>query len=596
MSLSRALALAVSILAGAAPASSGQGLDNSEIRGVIRDPSGAILRHAAITLSGDALIGGDRRMVTDDDGAYRIGMLPPGTFTLRVDADGFTPTVRERIVLTLAMTATIDIVMALPSVKEMIHVRGHGAVVDVRGSELVTTLDDRLLQSLPTRRDVGDVLTLAPGVFNPTPVAGLVVALGGTIASNGLYADGVDLTEPRRQSPWLPINYNWVEQVRIGALGAGAEYGEFTGATASAVFRSGSNRFSGLTDYWTTHWAWIDRNGSSLGGREILSWWDASVQAGGPLRRDRIWLFGGGQLFRRKDRPLNYTGEFARSQWAPRGLLKATVALSGAGRIEGHLQRNRSTIDGANAGPFTAEDALNQISQSDTSWNARFARPVGERTVFEVRHGGYASNRHDDPLPPRTRADPPPDLADGRLLQGNSNVYQDTRPSMVDAEATVTHQVLRFLGGSHDLRGGIDLKWNRSISAQGFPGGRRLTTMAGQVTNVSVWTGDRTEAIGRRGAFYVQDRWSVSDRATLNLGLRADLNRGSVPAGTVLATNAISPRVGLTVALGSSHSSALKLHYGRYYDALLTERVAFMDVPGIGTTTGYALNSSGAAG
>ena len=44
---------------------------------------------------------------------------------------------------------------------------------------------------------------------------------------------------------------------------------------------------------------------------------------------------------------------------------------------------------------------------------------------------------------------------------------------------------------------------------------------------------------------------------------------------------------------GGSQSAALKVHYGRYYDALLTERVAFMDVPGIGTRVGYQIAPSG---
>ena len=528
---------------------SAQGLEDSEIRGVVRDASPSPIQGASVTLTGSGLVGGPRTFSTDDSGAYRFAALAPGTYSVRVEAPGFARAVREDIVLALGTTASVGIELRIAQVIEHVDVAAHGQVVDVHSSAVVTTLDEHLLQSLPTSRVLGETLALAPGVLNPSTSPGLVVAFGGTIGSNALYLDGVDMTEPRRQAVFLPVNYNWTQQVQVMALGVDAEYGEFTGAIGNAVLRSGGNRFSTLAEYWTTDWRWVDRNGSSLAGREILDLWDVTAQAGGPLRRDRVWFFAGTEYYRREDTLLGYH-DATRSEETPRTIGKLTAALSPETRIEGHVQRNWSTIDGANAGPGTAPDALDQITQSDTSWNIRLTKPFGARTLLEMRHGGYSSNWREDPLSPRTRNNPSP-VIDGVLIRGNSNIYQDHRPVQLDTEARFSRQVSHRVGGAHELEAGFGFKSSSSFTSQGFPGGQRGVLTDGRLSTVLMWAGDRTEARGRRTAIYVQDRWRARDRVTLNLGLRADFNRGSVSTGeTVLATNPVSPRAGVVWTLG----------------------------------------------
>jgi hypothetical protein len=569
-----------------------QGLESSQIIGTILDPSGAVLAGATVTLSGPTVLGEARSQSTDERGRYRFPSLLPGTFSVRAESAGFVPTTRQGVVLALSTSATIDMTLTIASVTDAVRVSSTGQVVDVNSSSIVTTLDEHLLQALPTLRNLSQILALAPGVFNPTSVPGLVVAFGGTVGANGLYVDGVDVTEPRTQSALLAVSQNWLDQVQITALGADARYGDFAGAISNAVLRSGAGRPHALLEYWTTHWKWIDRNGSSLAGREILAFWDASAQAGGPLRANRLWYFTGIEYFRREDRPLNFDGD-SRAQHAPRGVVKLTGAFAGDGRLEGHLQGNSSETRAANAGPFTATDALNHVSERDTSWNVRVSKPLGPKTLFEARYGGYVSTRAEDPLAPRTRDNPSP-IVDGRILRGNSNVYQDNNPLQFDIDGTLARDVDGARTGPHEVRLGLDLDWNRSVVTQGFPGGQRSFVQSGRLTDLAQWSGDRTEGHGFRTAMYAQDRWRPKDWLTLNLGLRLDLNRGSVPSvGTVLSTNVLSPRMGAAWSIDRSRSTVLKAHGGRYYDALLTNRVAFMDVDGIGQTIGFQPSPSG---
>ena len=65
--------------------------------------------------------------------------------------------------------------------------------------------------------------------------------------------DGVDTRDPDAGSAWTFFNFNIVEEVQVGGLGAPAEYGAYTGAVVNTVTKSGGNRYQGLFDvYWTT--------------------------------------------------------------------------------------------------------------------------------------------------------------------------------------------------------------------------------------------------------------------------------------------------------------------------------------------------------
>ena len=183
-------------------------------------------------------------------------------------------------------------------------------MVDVKSSAANTQIDNELLQNLPTQRFQPDVINLAPGITNS-------VAYGGTASSNALLIDGVDVSDPDGGSPWSFFNYNWIQEVQVVGLGANAEYGEFTGAAANSIVRSGSNRFSGLFEYLTERNSWISDNTGSLPEdlqadfkpREIKTCGGTpTAQVGGPIMKDKLWFFTGFQYFKNIDRPAGFTG------------------------------------------------------------------------------------------------------------------------------------------------------------------------------------------------------------------------------------------------------------------------------------------------
>ena len=230
--------LALAIVFGFVDMTAAQGFLLGQLSGSVRDATGAVLPDVHITATSSRLIGGPRVADTDADGVYRLTALPAGEYQLVMTRPGFRTLTHSGISLPAGGSLTIDEQLVIATVTDRVTVVGAQAV-DVRSSASPHVIDASLLHHLPATRDVAQLINLAPGVSQD-------VGFGGTEQSNALAVDGVDITESSLQSPWARFNYNWVEEVQVQALGAGAEYGEFTGVTSNGTIRSGTNRLSGL--------------------------------------------------------------------------------------------------------------------------------------------------------------------------------------------------------------------------------------------------------------------------------------------------------------------------------------------------------------
>lgn len=571
-----------------------QGLEQSRLEGTVRDASRAAVVAARVTLDGPALLGGPRQTMTDERGHYRFGLLMPGEYRIAVEAKDMARAERTDVVLAVATTLVADFTLDVAAVSAFVSVESPSPMVDVRSPAVVTNIDSATLLMLPFRPALAEVLTLAPGIVNPTVVPGLVVAHGGTLASNAFAVDGVDVTEPRRQAMHLAVSHNWLDQVQVLVAGAGADYGDFTGAVGVAVLRTGANQLSGLGGFHTSRFSWIDRNGPSLAGKEILSLWETGGQLGGALVPDRLWFFTGAEIYRRADRPLGYTGAPFSSNYSGRSIAKLTAAPWSGARLEGHVHWNRVQVDAANAGPFTSVTALSQLRRADWSWNVRFSKPIGAHGAIEARSGGYTSDSYEGPPSRVALAGSPASIAlETNVAAGNAPSYRMLQPAQINGIVAFSRTAPGG-PGLHDLRAGVEYKWNRSIDAAGLPGAERLFTAAGRPVRVQTWAGDRTRVAGRRLSLQMQDRWAVSSRLTVQGGLRVEVNEGTISDGAVvLRTTPVALRGGAVWALGAGYGSALKVAAGRYYDALLTQYVAFMDLRGLSPSRVFLIDAAG---
>jgi hypothetical protein len=391
------------------------------------------------------------------------------------------------------------------------------------------------------------------------------------------------MTEGLLQDPVLRANYNWVQEVNVVALGAPAEYGGFTGAAAYATLRSGSNRFSGLGEYWTTRPSWLDSNTEALSealqrqfeSRQIIEWHDSNAQLGGPLMTDRLWFFGGVQYARHEDRPAGFTGPGSTDEHELQFIVKPTASISPNIRLDGFIQYGRREVTGLYIDAFFPIESSNDVWNPQTSWNAQLTWTLNDRTVVEARHGGYDARVWEDPHAPATIDGPAPRFDYGtQMWSQNANWYFRSDSRVNTTTASMTHFAEHILGVSHQLKVGVEYEAMGGRQELRYPGGRNYYDLFGEPVEVEIWGGSKGTATTGRNVLHAQDTWALNSRLTLSPGVRLEWNRGSVPnQPEVFKTTTIAPRVGVAWDLTGDHRTVVRFHYGRYYDPIFASRI-----------------------
>src|SRR5437870_8356881 len=104
--------LASLVVLAAAPALAQSNIAAGELHGVITDPSGAIVPAAKVTVTNETT-GFSRRTLTDENGGYRMLLVPPGIYALQVERAGFHTRVAKDVQVTVGQIAVVDIKLEL---------------------------------------------------------------------------------------------------------------------------------------------------------------------------------------------------------------------------------------------------------------------------------------------------------------------------------------------------------------------------------------------------------------------------------------------------------------------------------------------------
>jgi len=303
----RVLAVVVLLTWGAAAADAFSQTPGATLRGQVADETGTGVPEVDVSAESAQLLGGPRHAQTDRAGYYTLIDLPPGAYEVAAIRTGFAPTRTRGILVAAGGGQVVNLLLRVGGITQNVTVEAQTATIDVTDPAVPQNITAAQLRDLPTNRLVADLINLVPGVAGS-------VAFGGTQLSNALAIDGVDLTDTTGTSPHLILNQNWLQEVHVASLGAGAEHGGSTGVFANTIVRSGSNSWSGLGEVWTVPRAWVASNTADLSEelqrdfapRDVMQNWDVEGQAGGPLWADRVWLFGGVQRQRLEERPAGY--------------------------------------------------------------------------------------------------------------------------------------------------------------------------------------------------------------------------------------------------------------------------------------------------
>jgi hypothetical protein len=276
--------------------------------GVVHDPSGAVIANASVNATNVAT-GVVYTGKTNASGEYRISNLPEGTYDLRTVVTGFTASTLQGVTVAATTVATRDIVLSIGQGTTTVEVTSQANVsIDTTTAQIATTFSMKEVQDLPSSTIGLGVLNLSlltPGV---TSSGGLGAGTGPSIAgqrprNNNFTVDGIDNNSKSVTGPLLNVPNEAISEFVLLQNVYSAQYGHSAGGQFNSVLVSGTNHLHGrLYEYFQNRnlnavdqQQAIKNSTNPLVAPNFKPRFDFNRyggQAGGPILRDRLFLFG----------------------------------------------------------------------------------------------------------------------------------------------------------------------------------------------------------------------------------------------------------------------------------------------------------------
>ena len=288
----------------------------AQISGTIRDASGAAVPSAEIKITQTAT-GAVRSGISGPDGAYVLPNLPIGPYTLEVSKDGFNKYVQSGIVLQVDSNPTIDAVLKIGSVNEQVMVQADAALVETHSTGVGQVVDNQRVVEMPLNgRNPIELVFLAGMASTAGGVGALntvrnyptvIVSVAGGQGNGMTYLlDGANYQDPYNSAS-LPLPFpDALQEFKVETSALPAQYGFHAAAAVNAVTKSGTNEFHGdLFEFL--------RNGD-LNARDFFAKARDTLKRnqfggtiGGPIKKDKLFFFGGYQRTSQRSDPSQNT-------------------------------------------------------------------------------------------------------------------------------------------------------------------------------------------------------------------------------------------------------------------------------------------------
>jgi hypothetical protein len=602
--------------------------------GAVTDSTGAVLPGVTVLAVHEGT-GNQFETVTDQRGTYRIPVRV-GTYRISADLAGFTRIERTGVQLLVGQTVTVNMQMSPSTVQETVTVTAEAPLIETTQSSVSGNIDPLQMSELPVQgREWMALALLAAG--NRTTLIG-----------------DEPVTVPREDNPAFALNLDG-QQVgnTLGALNQprysrdtiaefefvsnrfDATQGRSPAAMVNAVTKSGTNLYSGSLSGFFRDSDW-NAEDHALDRKVPFRNQQVSATGGGPIVRDRIHYFANYEFSRT---PLT---SFAQTPYSHFNISldgKESIHMGG-GRLDYQFSPDTRVMfksDGAKRfTPFStlgANHLTNAASTDEKSWRAlgNFTQVLSNRALNDIKVGYSYIWWNQQPL---SRWSNHPQAVAGISvgnpvirLRGFQIAGSLLHPRIWEQKVTTVRDDFSFsydAGGRHDLKLGGEFLYSQSLStncnncmgiitARGgpAPSDAEMQQMFPDPFNVDTWNlaplnplvqryelavGDfyRPDVLPKYG-FWFQDDWQISNRLTLNLGLRYDLIWNAfgqhrsflqwMAADRPQDANNLQPRLGFAYSLNDR--TVLRGGTGLYYAdipaaalnwAQLPQKVAFIGV------------------
>ncbi|MBI1872737.1 MAG: TonB-dependent receptor [Acidobacteria bacterium] len=554
------LLLGLTLVLGCAASASAQ--TTGSINGTITDNTSAVLPGVTVTATSPAMMG-SQTAISNEQGQYRFPSVPPGTYKLTYEMQGFSSVVRDGIIVNIGFAATVNIQLQLASLQESVTVSGQSPVVDVQNTNAQFNFTTEMMQSIPNARDIWSLIGEAPGMMVTRfdvggSRAGTQTGFSAFGFSGQIRAqiDGVNTTEGTGAAGFY-YDYGSFEEIQLGIDGNDAS-STTPGVQLNAVIKSGGNQFRGNF--------YMDFENGSLQGRNvddrlrrlgigegsrITKYMDPNGDVGGPIMKDKLWYFTSWRNQRIGTTvsgfPVEAPSDFEFLTRLQNGTYKVTYQLSPNNKIGHYVQLGRKLQPHRDAGTTAYFDSVFKQDSVSYAGNVDWNSIVSPQFFFTARLATFGYNWPDRPygadgslnanLAMRRR-----DQASGNTV-GAFNARRNDR-RRIQADWTATYFKDDWMGGSHAFKFGfVTEREGQIFKDEGFVDALRVIYNSTAVGARDFTTPFRVEIRNtprfaenytwHDGAF-LTDQWTLGPRLTLNLGIRWDYYSSFYPEEDIL--------------------------------------------------------------
>ena len=626
--MNRRLVLIVLALLIAAPAWAQQG--TTELRGRVQDAQSGVLPGVTVTVRNQAT-GMYRETVSGPDGSFIASGLTPGTYEVVAELQGFKKFNRKDLILEVGKTTSIDVKMDVGGIEQTVTVTGESPLIDVTSKEIGGNITSDTLVQLPSVNGnfigfVGLLPGIVPSISTESFGSDSISVNGQDPRNNNYMLDGGNNNDDvigQRAGTQARTPIEAVQEFQVLTNQFDAEFGRTAGAVVNAVTKAGSNRTLGTgfgyfqrADMTSKDFFAIEKGLAKPDTK--YDRWGGTV--GGPIVRDKLHYFGSLERFSidrpttvniparpefngtqvtqdrvwntivRGDHQLNSNNTYS-VRWLRESSPQTNQII---GAVTPAAAREESDVDQTLSGTVNSVLSSTKVNTLRTTW-----------TRENVAFANHCFNTNG-----RDLSQCQPTLA----FQTFTDQQDNTAQARIDDAIQLDETLAWFLPnhhGDHDIKFGAQYEYTGALNLnQGNLNGTFSFGLSnGPFVQSNPFTYPDRFSIASAArtacekihyfAGFAQDKWRVSPKLTVSLGLRYDLESMPIPNNddplvtkSPVDKNNFAPRLGLTYDLNGG-KSVVRGGYGRFYEREHLELIAGLWNPLFNTSSAQTFPASG---
>jgi hypothetical protein len=616
-----ALRLLSVILVTAAAATAQISKVNGTILGLITDPSGSRVPHAAVDVT-NVDTGFDRKALSNERGEYEVPLLPIGTYKISVSAIGFNKYEQTGVVVRLDNASEVNIALQIGSDQQVVTVQSDATILDTQTFDVGGTMNAESLANMPiTSRNTFNLALFGAG-YNGTPdneFGNPTFGFGG-MQRKAFIIDGVDNSQrggPGRLGIFSPED---IAEVKVISNDMDAEYGRTVGGMISMVTKGGTNDTNGEVLVLERRPGLIARPPLAF-PKPFQQWATFSGNVGGPIKKDKLFYFGSAE-YEPEDGadPITISAQNAAALGLPASELTTAPFKQ---RFQSYLGRLDYQADPNNnfyfryseyqtpskyntSGGLLELTASNNFNDFDQTGSAQWTRIVSPNAVNELRFG-YLQRVFSRP-PESGQIGPIVVISGVAQLGSNSSAgqkYNEDQFNFIDN--------FSYHFGKHEFKIGTDIDTIEVDSTDRLLLQYTFSNLSQYLNTINGVPGynyaQLQEQFGNNFAehrttplnLFAEDRYRALPNLTLSYGLRWEyrfyptLNSNAPLAiSRSLPNDALNfaPRFGLTWQV--SPKTVVRGGYGQFYDTLNLRLLSLVDRSNGAQVETYVISGSAA--